>query len=100
MGAQAAAGRAGPPGLERAAAVRAAGVEPIEPLLRARRGGGRGPEADAAHRRAVHRPPVLRQPADDGPVERTRGGGEPQAGAATDAGDGPGGDLPEAPAEP
>ena len=47
------------------------------------------------HRRAVHRPPLLRQPADDGLAERTRGGGQPQAGAAADAGDGPGGDLPK-----
>ena len=56
----------GHPAVERAAAVRAAGAEPVELLLRAGRGDGGEPAADAADRRAVHGPPVLRQPADDG----------------------------------
>src|SRR5262245_1963631 len=46
----------------------AARAEPVEPLLRA----GRGPVADAAHRRAVHGPAVLRQPTDDGLARRAR----------------------------
>ena len=33
-------------------------------------------------------------------LTRARGGGQPQAGAAADAAHGPGGDLPQAPAEP
>ena len=87
----------GPPGLERPPPVRAARPVPVEPLLRAGRRDAREPAADAADRRAVHRPPVLRQPADDPVADRARGGGEPQASAAADADHGPGGDLPEAP---
>src|SRR3954451_20661028 len=88
-----------PPGPERPPSVRAARPEPVELLLRAGRRDGRGPAADAADRRAVHGLPVLRQPADDPVADPTRGGGEPQASAAVDADDGPGGDLSQAPAE-
>src|SRR3954466_4421390 len=89
-----------PPGPERPPSVRAARPESVEPLLRAGWRDGREPAADAADRRAVHGPPVLRQPADDPVAGPTGGGGEPEAGAAVDADDGPGGDLPQAPAEP
>src|SRR5262245_20255295 len=79
--------------------MRAARAEPVGPLLRAGRRDTRKPAADAADRRAVHGPPVLRQPADDGLADSAGGAGQPQAGAAAAAGYGPGGDLPQAAAE-
>src|SRR4051794_23412955 len=54
---------------------------PAQPVLPGGRGDGGQPRPAAAHRPAVHGPPVLRQPADDGVVARARGGGQPQAGA-------------------
>src|SRR3954453_16872278 len=74
-------------------------AEPVEPLLRAGRRNARGPAIDAAHRRAVHRLPVLRQPADDGLADSAGGAGQPQAGATADASHGPGGHLPQATTE-
>src|SRR4051795_1182276 len=62
--------------------MRAARPEPLEPLLRAGERDGRGPAADATHRRAVHRLPVLRQPADDGVADPAGRGGQPQTGAS------------------
>ena len=71
--------------------MRAAGLEPIELVLR---GGGRvagEPGVDAPDRRAVPEETLLRQPEDGG-----GDGHRSQAGAAADAADGPGGDLPQA----
>src|SRR5882757_8294972 len=79
--------------------MRAARALPVELLLRAGRSLGRRPAADGADRPAVHRPPVLRQPADGGLVGPTRGGREPEESPTADADHGPGGDLPRAPAE-
>ena len=50
------------------------------------------PGTAASDRRAVHPPPVLRQPQDGDPPAHTGPSGEPQAGAAADAHAGPGGD--------
>src|ERR1017187_10075679 len=71
--------------------MRVAGLEPIELVLR---GGGRvggEPGVDASNRRAVPEKTLLRQPEDGGADGRRS-----QAGAAADATDGPGGDLPQA----
>src|SRR3954454_24362109 len=59
-------------------------------------GGGqrRRPRADGADRPAVPDPALLWLAADGGLAEHTRTRGEPQAGAAADAPDGVGGDLP------
>src|SRR5512143_3176416 len=88
-----------PPGLERPPPVRVAGPEPVQPLLRAGRRDVREPATDADDRRAVHGLPVLRQRADDRVADPARGGGEQEASAAADADHGPGGDLPQTPAE-
>src|SRR3990172_12658583 len=77
-------------------AVRAERPEPVELLLLARRDDRRGAAVDAVDRRAVHGHAVLRFAADDRLAPPARPRGEPQAGRATDAGDGPGGDLPPA----
>src|SRR5262245_11045145 len=74
-------------------------TEGIEPLLRAGRRDAREPAADAAHRRGVHRLPVLRPPPDDGLADSAGRAGQPQAGAAADAAHGPGGHLPQAATE-
>src|SRR5262249_59272045 len=63
------------------------------------RRGARGPAAEAANRRAVHRLSLLRQSADDRLADPAGGASQPQAGATPDAADGPGGDLSQAPTE-
>ena len=78
----------------------AAGAVPPVPVLPPA-GAGRGSTgADAAHRRAVHGPSVLRQPADEPPSRPGRLGGRPGPGAASDAEDGLGGDLLPATLQP
>src|SRR5262249_44697356 len=74
--AAAVADRAGARGPERAAAVRAGGAEPLQPVLPAASPDGGKPAADAAARPGVHRPPVPRQPAAEGLAERAGGGGQ------------------------
>ena len=71
--------------------VRAGRPAALHVVLRASRGDGREPRADAADRRALPEVAVLWQPQD------CRGTGhQPQAGAAADAAYGLAGDLPEA----
>ena len=83
--------RVGAAGAERASAVRAAGAESVELVLPAGGRVGGEPAVDAADRRAVPEDAVLRQPEDGQGV-----GHQPQAGAAPDAADGVGSDLPQA----
>src|SRR5262245_8743119 len=80
--------------------MRAARAEQVEPVLRAGPRVTREPPADAADRRAVHGPPVLRQPAHDGLADPAGGASQPQARATADADDGSGDDLSQATAEP
>src|SRR3972149_6966774 len=83
--------RTGTSRTERATAMRVAGPEPIEFLLRACGRVVGECRADAGGGPTVSGDAVLRQPEDGRGIRR-----ESQAGAAADASDGPGGDLPEA----
>ena len=77
--------------------MRAARCRPVDILLPAEAGVGRGSEADAADRRDPFGAAVLRQ---SPPARRARGpgtfAGQSQACTAADAPDGPGGAVPEA----
>src|SRR4051794_24863455 len=68
----------------------------LDAVLPTGAGGAGRPGLDAADGRTLHGLAVLRVAADGGGVAPRRLDGEPQAGAAADAGDGAGGDLPEA----
>src|SRR5687767_8134325 len=76
--------------------MRAAGPESRELVLPAKRRDDREPGADAADRRAVSGAAVLWFAADDDLAERARARRQSQAGAASDASDGSGSDLPQA----
>src|SRR3954451_19902020 len=68
----------------------------LDAVLQAGADGPGRPGPDAADGRTLHGVTVLRVAADGGGVAPRRLAGEPQAGAAADAPDGAGGDLPEA----
>src|SRR3954447_11245011 len=72
----------------------------LDTVLPTGAGGPRRPGVDAADGRTLPGLAVLRVAADGGGVAPRRLDGEPQAGAAADAGDGVGGDLPEAEHQP
>src|SRR3954451_23979505 len=72
----------------------------LDAVLPTGAGEPRRPGVDAADGRTLPGLAVLRVAADGGGVPPRRLDGEPQAGAAADAGDGSGGDLPEAEHQP
>src|SRR5688500_8537425 len=84
------------PRAEHSAAVRAAGSEPLELVPGASGRVGGEPGLDAADRRAVSADAVLRFAENDDLADAARSRGQSQAGAAADADDGPGSDLPPA----
>src|SRR6266540_1895388 len=87
---EARADRARPPATEHSSAVRVAGAESVELLLRAGPSGPRGHATDGPNRPTAHREPVLRLAQAGHRVEHAEGLGEPQTDPASDAGDGPG----------
>ena len=76
------------------AAVCAAGCEPFQSLLPSHGYLGRGPVPDEGDGPAVPGDPILRVTADEGLAGAAWDSGEPEAGAAADAGHGPAGHLP------
>src|SRR5688572_613528 len=67
----------------------------VRVVLRSRTGDGRESGFDAAAGRAVHADAVLRGPKDGVVAGRARIPGQCEAGAAVNASDGAGGDLPQ-----
>ena len=74
--------------------MRPAGGEPLQHILPSQGGFGRGPVADAGDRPAVPGDPLLWVAADEGLAGAAGYTGEPEAGAAADAGHGAAGHLP------
>src|SRR5216117_3482199 len=83
-------------GTEHSAAVRIVWSLAVGTVLRSRAGDGRESALDATAGRAVHADAVLRGPKDGLVAGRARIPGQSEAGAAVDASDGIGGDLPQA----